>query len=239
MAPEAMTSSVFLNFAGPASATEAVRAAFVDGPLQLLVATPGLRFIETYRPAANGVPAFEDGPGAPLLVELNLDARSDATRLLESTGFRDALACGKTAAASSGTATVDIFVPVHYPVPGNSELPPRAAPLSFVVRYFRPVADEADFVDFYTTNHPPLLARFPGIRNVLCYLPVAVELPEGVQSSGAFLGNEVVFDSLAALNEALASEVLDLVKADGRRFASFGSNTHHAMRRDCVYVRPE
>lgn len=233
-----MSTSVFLNFPGPATAADAVRSA-VDGPLHALTSAPGLVFIETYRPVAGDVPAFQDGPGAPLLVEFNLESPAAAGRLLESSALREAVTGGEAAADTTDSATVDVFTPVHYPVPGNDEPPPRTAPLSFVVRYYRPVADAAAFVDFYTTNHPPLLAQFPGIRNVLCYVPVGADLPDGLQSSGAFIGNEVVFDSVAALNQALNSAVLDLVKADGRRFAAFGSNTHHAMERDTVYARPE
>jgi hypothetical protein len=43
-----------------------------------------------------------------------------------------------------------------------------------------------------------------------------------------------VFDDLAALNRALESDVLPLLIADGKRFASFGSNGHHAMRRERI-----
>ncbi len=209
---------------------------FTAAALPGLVTAPGLRFIDIYRPAANDVPAFQDGPGAPLLVELNLDSLQDATRLIESAAFNEALVLD---VLGHDAATVDVFQSVHYAIPGHAQPPPRTAPLSFVVRYYGPVENEADFVSFYTRNHPPLLARFPGIRNVLCYLPVSLKLPEALTASGAFLGNEVVFDSLDALNTALASDVLELVKADGRRFASFGHNTHHAMERATVFRRDD
>ncbi len=90
---------------------------------------------------------------------------------------------------------------------------------------------------FYTENHPPILATLPGIRNVLCYVPVEWSQPEHVEGSGAFLGNEVVFDDLDALNAALTSDVMPVLKADGARFAPFGYNTHHAMLREAVYLR--
>lgn len=234
-----MTTSVFLNFPGPASAADAGHAAFVDGPLTTLSAGAGLRFVDTYRPAAGDVPSFADGPGLPLIVELNFASLDDAKASIESAALRAALTPDPSTTGLRESATLDVFAPEHYAVPGHAAPPARAAPLSFVVRYNRPVEDEAEFVDFYTRNHPPLLAKFPRIRNVLCYRPVAIELPAGMQSSGAFLGNEVVFDSLTDLNRALASDVLELVKADGRRFAAFGSNSHHAMVRTTIYARPE
>ena len=233
-----MTVSIFLTFKGPAGDAAALEAAFTAGPLHELALEPGLRFIETYRPATGEVPLFEEGAGPPLLVELNLDTADEARRLIASTAFRDALSAGRPA-TGGGQATVDVFHSVPFPLPGHIKPPPRTAPLSFVVRYCRPVADEQAFAAFYTLHHPPLLARFPGIRNVLCYLSTGIELPGGLQPSGAFFGNEVVFDDLDSLNRALASEVLPLLKADGKRFAPFGHSSHHAMLRRSVHARSE
>jgi hypothetical protein len=226
-----MTVSIFLTFKGPASDATALEAAFGEGLLHRLAPEPGMRFIETYRPAPGEVPSFAEGAGPPLLVELNLDTADDARRLISSMAFRGAL--------TTGQAMVDVFHSVPFPLPRHIKPPPRTAPLSFVVRYCRPVADEQAFAAFYTLHHPPILARFPDIRNVLCYLPTGIELPAGVQPSGAFFGNEVVFDDLDSLNRALASDVLPLLKADGKRFAPFGHSSHHAMLRQAVYVRPE
>ncbi len=53
------------------------------------------------------------------------------------------------------------------------------------------------------------------------------------------LGNEVVFDDLDALNRALESDVMPRFKADGERFAEFGSNTHYAMHRERIYTSGE
>jgi len=228
--------SIFINYSGTAGESAALSGAFLDEPRRALAAATDIDFMATYRPAGGDVPSFSDGPGAPLLVELNLASRDRVDQLIRSTALRLAVAPDGWAPSPGVSATVDVFEPIHYPLPGYAEPPPRTAPLSFVVRYYRPVDDQAAFVDFYTHNHPPLLARFPGIRNVLCYLPVDADLPDGVENSGSFLGNEVVFDDLDSLNRALASDVLDELKADGRRFASFGRNTHHAMQREIVDV---
>lgn len=232
-----MTVSIFLTFKGPAGDAAGLETALTGGPLQQLALAPGLRFIESYQPAGGEVPLFVEGAGPALLVELNLGTADEARQLLASAAFRDALGAGRPAAG--GQAMVDVFHSVPFPLPGHIKPPPRTAPLSFVVRYCRPVADEQAFAAFYTLHHPPLLARFPGIRNVLCYLPTGLELPGGVQPSGAFFGNEVVFDDLDSLNRALASEVLPLLKADGKRFAPFGHSSHHAMLRRPLHVRPE
>lgn len=230
-----MTVSVFLTW--PDGDPEPLHAAFLSGPLAALAESPDLRFIETYRPAAGEVTAFTDGAGPPLLVELNLDGIEAARGLVRGAALRDALSLGGTTGETAGKAAVDVFETAHFPIPGHAEPPPRTAPLSFVVRYYRPVADAEAFARFYTEHHPPLLARFPDVRNVLCYLPVACERPAGIRSTGAFLGNEVVFDDIGALNRALASDVLPLLIADGKRFAPFGYNRHHAMQRQTAWAR--
>ena len=111
--------------------------------------------------------------------------------------------------------------------------------MSFVVRYYGPNDDVAAFVRFYTEHHPLLLATFPGIRNVLCYLPLDWQSTGKVTDSRVILGNEVVFDDLAALKRALASDVLPRLQAEGRTFAKFGRSTHHAMQRERVYSGSE
>ncbi len=82
-------------------------------------------------------------------------------------------------------------------------------------------------------------AKFPGIRNVLCYLPLNWQSMKEITDDYMFLGNEVVFDDLDALNQALASDVMREVQADSEQFAVFGYSTHHAMQRSLVYTRDD
>lgn len=227
------TVSIFVNHSGPESDAEALHSAFRSGPFDALIAAAGLRFVESYVPEPGDVPQFDEGPRPPLLVELNFASAADAGRALDSDALHATIGLGADEAA-----TIDVYEPKLYPIPGHASPPPRTAPLSFVVRYFRPAPDEAAFIAFYTANHPLLLARFPGIRNVLCYEPAGVRLPEGVSDSGAFFGNEVVFDDLGALKRALDSDVLAELMAEGRTFPPYGHCRHHAMRRRRLYTAP-
>ena len=86
--------------------------------------------------------------------------------------------------------------------------------------------------------HPPVLGKFPRIRNVMCYLPIAWTDPTGIASADYLLGNEVVFDSLEDLNAALASDVRHELREDYKSFPPFyGTNSHYAMRRQRLYHR--
>ena len=57
-------------------------------------------------------------------------------------------------------------------------------------------------------------------------------------TSDCMLGNEVVFDSLAALNAALASEMRHELRRDYQGFPPFsGPVSHHAMLRERLWPR--
>lgn len=46
------------------------------------------------------------------------------------------------------------------------------APFSYVVRYHRPAADKAAFIENHLATHPATQAKLPGIRAIMCYLPL-------------------------------------------------------------------
>lgn len=124
------------------------------------------------------------------------------------------------------------FMRVHaFPIDG-AVAEGITARFSFVVRYFLPADDVAEFQTYYMTMHPPILAEFEGIRNIFCYTP---EEPEGaplLPRAGYLIGNEVAFDSLAAFERAMASPVAEKSKADARTFPPYsGRNPHFAMER--------
>jgi uncharacterized protein (TIGR02118 family) len=124
-------------------------------------------------------------------------------------------------------------------VAGSPSAALLSAPFSYVVRYHRPAEDETLFVQHYLADHPPLLARLPGIRNVMCYIPLAWQHQARVPAADYMLGNEVVFDDMAAFNAAMASPVRHELRAHFRQFPSFsGKNTHFAMHRRRVPLAP-
>jgi uncharacterized protein (TIGR02118 family) len=124
----------------------------------------------------------------------------------------------------------------YYPLSGDPAAVRLSAPFSYCVRYHRPAEDEARFIDFYMTTHPPLLARLPAVRNVICYLPLPGINLAGLPSADYMLGNEVVFDTIDTFNAAMASNQRRELRADFARFPRFtGQNTHYPMDRTRVF----
>lgn len=167
---------------------------------------------EVFRPAPSQPDAFQDGEPPALVLQVEARALGPLHLLSARPEFREADDLG-------------LFRALETPVAG--EVAAREAPLSFLVRYFGPMPDEAAFQAAYAERHPPILATFPGIRNVRVYLP----LNEGPRA-GIRLLNEVVFDDSAALERALASEVMAELRADSATLPPRGRSAHHAMLRE-------
>jgi uncharacterized protein (TIGR02118 family) len=191
---------------------------------------PGLTVFDLYVPAAGHArdPMVDDGSGPLFLMMLEFSSLAALEPAARSQNFAAPLSRLPTGLELSADAMERRF----YPVSGEAAATPLTSPFSYCVRYHRPAEDEARFVDFYLTNHPPLLGRLPNIRNVICYLPVRGIDPAGLPSADYMLGNEVVFDTIEAFNVAMASEQRRELRADFARFPRFtGSNTHYPMSR--------
>ncbi len=219
-----MTIALFLTYDRPATLAPRLQEAFRERALAFLAVRPEVKSVDLFHPAAGEVLVFGDEVPPPLLVQIDVDTVAAAEALVAADGF------AAVAAIAERPPGLDVFQVQDFPI-AQGEPVPRTAPLSFVVRYFGPTDDDAAFARHYVTHHPPILARLPGVRNVLCYLPVAWRNRSGLKASGAFFGNEVVFDDLAALNRSMVSPVLAELRRDSSQFPRFGHNTHHAMLR--------
>lgn len=230
-----MTIALFVTYVAEASTANEIANYFRDEPLTFLSGCAEVDSVDLFVPELGDVPSFEDGVGPPLIVQINVDALAMVECLISATEFSALIMRPMALRATVEQVQLDVFETLHCPVSGLSAPQSRTAPLSFVVRYYRPTEDEAEFASLYVADHPPVMANFPGIQNILCYLPVAGSWSQRFPDSGAFLGNEVVFDDLSALNTALASPVLQQLKAGLREFKPFGYNTHFAMHREQVF----
>jgi uncharacterized protein (TIGR02118 family) len=191
---------------------------------------PGLTVFDLYVPAAGrpNDPMVNDGSGPLFLMMLEFSSMAALEQATQSRTFAAPL----SSLPAGLELSADAMERLDYPVAGQTAAMPLSAPFSYCVRYHRPADDEARFVDFYLTNHPPLLARLPNVRNVICYVPVRGSNPAGLPSADYMLGNEVVFDTFEAFNAAMASETRRELRADFARFPRFtGPNTHYPMDR--------
>lgn len=232
-----MTIALFITIRADVNTSVALNRYFQGAPLELLTGRSEVLSIDLFTPELGDVPTFTDGVGPPLVAQIDVATAGNAQSLVESPEFAQMIMHPSEIPTTVDRIELDAFETVYFPLPGDPDPLPRTASLSFMVRYYRPTDNEREFADYYMANHPPILATFPGIRNVLCYVPIDIEATRKFSGSGVFFGNEVVFDNLAALNNALASDARTRLRADFETFRSFGHNTHHAMLRERLFER--
>lgn len=232
-----MNIAVFVTIWSAGMSSADLNSQFLDAPLNFLKTESAVQAVEIYTPDTGDVPKMDDVPAPTIMVQIDMDNADAAEKLTQSSKFQQLFM--NTSAYDSPVEDIklEITEAVHFPVSGQDTPLQRTAPLSFVVRYYGPVKDASEFADFYSKHHPPILAKFEGIRNVLCYLPLNWRSSGEVLDDSLIIGNEVVFDDLDALKRALKSDVLAEAQEDSKHFQAFGSSTHHAMQRKRVYSR--
>jgi hypothetical protein len=190
---------------------------------------PELVSLDLYTPTTHEAhdPYVHEGPAPVWLAMLAFPSLEVLERATQDKRFTAALA-GPEQRVLACTA----MRRSNHPIAGTDAPAPLHAPFSYVVRYHRPAEDEALFVRHYIETHPPVLARLPAIRNVMCYLPLAWKHAGGIPPADYMLGNEVVFDHIDHFNAAMATAVRHELRAHFRQLPSFsGRNTHFAMDR--------
>ena len=207
----------------------AAQAEFLADPARHWRSLPGLHALDLYTPAAGAAadPYVDDGAAPAQLLTLTFASPEMLEQAIRQAEFAAGLA-----ALPGSALTCTAMQRIEYPVDGREAALPRRASFSYVVRYHRPAEDEMRFVQAYLDEHPAILGRLPGIRNVICDVPLARQPTGGLAAAEYLIGNEVAFDDLAAFNAAMASAVRHELRAHFQRLPAFaGKNTHYAMDR--------
>ena len=127
----------------------------------------------------------------------------------------------------------------RYPVPDPTfRTPPGELPCTYLVAYEGPADHLPTWLAHYIADHPPIMARFPGIRQIEIY--TCIDWCGGLPWPRAahMQRNKVVFDNQAALTEALNSPVRHEMRASFHRFPPFtGPITHFPMTTTTVTPR--
>jgi hypothetical protein len=213
---------------------------FMGEALDFLKSESAVRVVEFYTPETGDVPRMEDVSAPAFIIQIDLGDAEAAKKLVDTERFQMLFTDKNSFSTAPEEIKLEITERVSFPLQGETVASARTAPLSFVVRYYGPIANASEFVRFYTKNQPPILSKFPGIRNILCYLPLDWEKQGNVLDNRLLVGNEVVFDNLEALNKALKSDVLPAARKDSMHFSKhfqLEHITHHAMHREKVFHR--
>ncbi|MCW3476662.1 EthD domain-containing protein [Limobrevibacterium gyesilva] len=223
-----MTFCWFATFRGAAEAG----AAEIDALAGFLARTPGLAQALIHTPATTSDPYLNDGPSPALALQLYFPEIAALEAALAAGGHLQALAGAACPPSLAGAeVTQQAMLARAFPVPDPAfRTPAGALPCTYLVAYEGAAEDLNVWLAHYIDHHPPIMARFPGIRQIEIYTRidwcgfVPFARVEHMQR------NKVVFDSPEALTAALNSPVRHEMRADFKRFPAFsGGNTHFPM----------
>lgn len=227
-----MTHSLFVIFDAPnAIASDAD----LDRVAAIVRKAPGFERATLLTPVEAGAdqPFAADGRGPALALQIDVATERDLQTLMRADGPLAALAAPDALPSLAGAGVS------HQPMRGRDfatpdpqfRLPPGGLPCTFFVQYPGTTADLPAWLDHYDANHPPIMVRFPAIREVMTFRPLDNWNSSLPWARGtAMQRNKVVFDSTDALVAALTSPVMDEMRADGATFPPYSPRaTHHPM----------
>lgn len=169
-------------------------------------------------------PFAKDGPGPDLALELYFASEAAAATAL---GAGSPLATLEPLVRAGKGASHQLMTVREFPTGSRAPTDPC---LTFLVAYRGPTENLQLWLDHYDANHPPIMVRFPRIREVETCRPVEWRSALPFARANAMQRNKVVFDSFADLLGALASPVMLEMRADSATFPKWeGGNTHFPM----------
>lgn len=192
----------------------------------LLAALPGLSRALIHTPSTTSDPYLNDGPPPALVVETYFP--TIATLEAACQGRLTALPAALPGLAGA-QFTEQAMAVRAFPTPDQAI---RQQPhCSYLVAYEGPAENLPLWHAHYIASHPPIMAKFPAIRQIEIASRVdwCSNLP--FPRADFMQRNKVVFDSPEALTAALNSPVRHEMRADFKNFPPFsGGNTHYPMR---------
>jgi uncharacterized protein (TIGR02118 family) len=214
------------------AAQKPVDAAEIAALSRFLAGLPGVGRSLVHTPTVTNDPYLDDGPPPTLVLQVYWPEIAAMEAALARDGALQALATPAILPSQTGASvTQQAMLVRNFPVPDARFHTPAGEPhCTYLVSYEGPAEDLNVWLDHYIHHHPPIMARFPGIRQI--------EITSRIDWCG-FLPwpridyiqrNKVVFDDQAALTAALNSPVRHEMRADFKEFPPFaGGNTHYPM----------
>ena len=234
-----MTFCWFAQFRDTAAPQSRVNQGELTELAGFLAATPDLRQALIFTPSSTSDPYLDDGPPPQLTLQLYFD---DIATLEAATSghLRELATHGALQSLGSANATQQAMAVRRYPVPDPAfRTPAGEFPCTYLVAYEGEAEDLNAWLAHYIADHPPIMARFPGIRQIEIYTCIdwcgLLPWPRVRHMQR----NKVVFDSPAALTSALNSPVRHDMRASFGRFPPFtGPITHFPMATMTVAPQP-
>lgn len=196
---------------------------------------PGLARAHLFSPAAARDRYFDDGPAPMLTIQLYFERLETLEEAAGAHGALLSLARSMPASLSKAAGFQQVMWTRHYPTPAAQAPPQAQRSCSFLVHYPGEAQDLNEWLTYYLHHHPQIMFRFPGIREIEIHTRADWIDALPWQRVHYFQRNKIVFDSAAALEQALHSPAREEMKADRAQFPPFsGGNTHYPVATETV-----
>ncbi|HEX3349402.1 MAG TPA: hypothetical protein VHS58_14995 [Acetobacteraceae bacterium] len=230
-----MTISWFLTVRHPAASLDA---ATLDGIAGTIRGVSGLAAALMFTPAGANDPYLDDGRPPILALQLDFPAIEPLEAALVPAGALQGIPALLRAAADGAAMEEQAMLARAFPVPDPAfRTAPGRSPGTYLVAYDGAAADLNAWLTYYIAHHPPIMARFLGIRQISIFTRIDWCSAFPAFRGNAFQRNKVVFDDAESLDAALNSPVRHEMRADFHKFPPFeGRNTHYAMHTRTIPV---
>ena len=198
----------------------------------MLATVPGLAKALIHTASATSDPYLHDGAPPALVIQSYFADIAALEAACAPSGALQPLAHVLPGASITQQAMLVRTYPVPDPV---FQTPPGEPHCTYLVAYEGQAEDLNLWLTHYIAHHPPIMAKFPGIRQIEIYTRIDwcghLPFPRVTHMQR----NKVVFDSPAALTAALNSPVRHEMRADFNQFPPYsGANTHYPMQTRAV-----
>lgn len=236
-----MTISFFVTFHDRSAPSLRIDASERARVIDLVSSTAGIEQAFLYTPAQATDPYLHDGAPPQLILQCHFTQVEAFERAVAADGPFQRLAAPSTLPSLANAAVKQqAMLARTLPVPEPQfRTPPGHLPCSYLVSYPGPAADLNAWLHHYITSHPPIMARFPGIRRIEIHTRIDWFgfLPWPRET--CMLRNKVAFDDAAGLQASLQSPVRQEMRADYNRFPPFeGGSTHYPMDTSVIVGSP-
>jgi hypothetical protein len=191
--------------------------------------TEGLLFTPPEQPVDH--PYRADGSGPAFALQLRFPDLFSCEAAADRGGVLASLAAGAGLSSLTGLeVTHQVMVTRSFPVDVAGHPEAGESPCSYLVHYPGPAEDLNAWHLHYLEHHPGIMRTFRNVRQIEIYTRIdwIDRLPS--RRVEYMQRNKLVFDSPAALSEALTSDVIKRMRADFVEFPPFaGGNKHFPM----------
>jgi hypothetical protein len=207
--------------------------------MEALAATPHLQRAHLFTPEVARDLYFDDGPSPILAFQLYFSRLEHLEAAIGEGGNIHGVGARAWPSLEGATVTHQAMWTRPFPVPeANRRVSPVPCSCSYLVHYPGAAEDFNVWLRYYLSHHPQIMYFFPGVREIEIFTRMDWCDAMPWQRVEYMQRNKLVFDSAAALTEALNSPVRHDMHADRLQFPPFtGSNLHFPME-TATFVGP-